>query len=119
MRIFKYGYTIIDCGSKGNIPLYIRLLNKFSIPYVVVYDKDHQKNKKVDAINTADATTKLILDEIDDELGVSIELVNDIEEELGYESGKSGKPFQALQRIKSDEFELSASFEEKIGKIYQ
>ena len=119
LRIFKYVYTIIDCGSKGNIPLYIRLLNKFSIPYVVVYDKDHQQNKKVDAINTADATTKLILDEIDDELGISIELVNDIEEELGYESGKSGKPFQALQRIKSDEFELSASFEEKIGKIYQ
>lgn len=121
LGIFKYSYTIIDCGSKQNIPLYIRLLNKFSIPYVAIYDKDHQEIKKSNpqAIGKADSATKAILDEIINGLGVAIELINDIEEELGYTSGKSGKPYQALQYIKSDEFKLSESFEEKIRKIYE
>ena len=119
LNIFKHGYTIIDCGSKQNIPLYIRLLNKFNIPYVVVYDKDHQANKAKQAIEAADSSTRLILNEIDSKLGISIEFINDIEQELGYESGKSGKPFQALQCIKSDKFQLPADFKEKIEKIYQ
>ena len=46
-------------------------------------------------------------------------LINDIEEELGYVSSKSGKPLKALQYIKSDTFQLSSSLEEKIKKIYQ
>lgn len=121
LGIFKYGYTIIDCGSKQNIPLYIRLLNKFSVPYIVVYDKDHQENKKSkpQAIEAANSATNAILNEVIGELGVAVELVNDIEEELGYESGKSGKPFQALQYIKSNDFQLSDGFAEKIRIIYR
>ncbi|SUT91255.1 ATP-dependent nuclease [Actinobacillus lignieresii] len=120
LGVFKYGYTIIDCGSKRNIPLYIKLLNKFSIPYVAIYDKDHQASKlsNPSAIGTADSDTKAILDEIIEELGIAVELVNDIEEELGYESGKSGKPFQALQHIKSSDFQLLEGFAEKIRRIY-
>ena len=121
LDVFKYSYTIIDCGSKQNIPLYIKLLNKFSIPYIAVYDKDHQENKKTNpqAIGAADSATKAILDEVVEGLGITVELVNDIEEELGYENGKSGKPFQALQHIKSDSFRLSDSFSEKIRIIYK
>ncbi|EEV24882.1 ATP-dependent OLD family endonuclease [Actinobacillus minor 202] len=121
LGVFKYSYTIIDCGSKQNIPLYIKLLNKFSIPYIAVYDKDHQEHKKTNsqAIGAADSATKAILDEVVEGLGITVELVNDIEEELGYESGKSGKPFQALQHIKSDSFQLSGSFSEKIRIIYK
>lgn len=120
LGVFKYSYTIIDCGSKQNIPLYIKLLNKFSIPYIAVYDKDHQENKKTNfqAIEAADSATRAILDEVVEGLGIPVELVNDIEEELGYESGKSGKPFQALQHIKSDSFRLSDRFSEKIRIIY-
>lgn len=121
LGVFKYSYTIIDCGSKQNIPLYIKLLNKFRIPYIAVYDKDHQENKKTNsqAIGAADSATKAILDEVVEGLGITVELVNDIEEELGYESGKSGKPFQALQHIKSDSFQLSDSFSKKIRIIYK
>ena len=42
LGVFRYEYTLIDCGSKDNIPLYVKLMNKFSIPYVAVYDRDHQ-----------------------------------------------------------------------------
>ncbi|WP_198344784.1 hypothetical protein [Neisseria chenwenguii] len=74
---------------------------------------------KPQAIEAANSATKAILDEVIEELGVAVELVNDIEEELGYESGKSGKPFQALQHIKSDDFQLSDSFANKIRAIYK
>ena len=119
LGVFKHSYTVIDCGSKQNIPLYIKLMNKFKIPYVSVYDKDHQENKSEQAIGAADSATKAILDEINNELGLSVELVNDIEQELGYNCGKSGKPFQALKHIKSSEFHISESFAEKIRVIYK
>jgi putative ATP-dependent endonuclease of OLD family len=32
--------TLIDCGSKHNLPLYIDILNAFRIPYCVVHDED-------------------------------------------------------------------------------
>lgn len=119
LGVFKHSYTVIDCGSKQNIPLYIKLMNKFKIPYVSVYDKDHQENQSEQAIGAADSATKAILDEINNELGLSVELVNDIEQELGYDCGKSGKPFQALKYIKSSEFHISESFAEKIRVIYK
>lgn len=119
LGVFKHSYTVIDCGSKQNIPLYIKLMNKFNIPYVAVYDKDHQENKSEQAIGAADSATKAILDEINNEIGLSVELVNDIEQELGYDCGKSGKPFQALKHIKSSEFDISESFAEKIRVIYK
>ena len=119
LGVFKHSYTVIDCGSKQNIPLYIKLMNKFKIPYVSVYDKDHQENKSEQAIGAADSATKAILDEINNELGLSVELVNDIEQELGYDCGKSGKQFQALKHIKSSEFHISESFAEKIRVIYK
>lgn len=119
LGVFKYSYTVIDCGSKQNIPLYIKLMNKFNIPYVAVYDKDHQENKSEQAIGAADSATKAILDEINNEIGLSVELVNDIEQELGYNCGKSSKPFQALKHIKSSKFHVSESFAEKIRIIYK
>lgn len=119
LSVFKYEYTIIDCGSKGNIPHYIKLLNKFKIPYVAVYDKDHQARKGDDARRTADKDTNSILSIVDSSLGKSVEFVNDIEEELGYESETSGKPFKALKYIKSDNFTISDSFSAKIRDIYQ
>lgn len=119
LGVFKHCYTIIDCGSKGNIPLYLKLLNKFKIKYIAVYDQDHQSKKSQDDKNVATKLTNKILSLIEGEFGQSIMLVNDIEEELGYKSGKSGKPFQALQYIKSNDFQLSDGFAEKIRIIYR
>lgn len=32
--------SVIDCGSKHNLPLYITIANAFELPYVVVHDED-------------------------------------------------------------------------------
>jgi putative ATP-dependent endonuclease of OLD family len=34
------GVSIIECGSKYNIILFMKVLNEFEIPYVVVHDVD-------------------------------------------------------------------------------
>jgi len=116
--VFKYEYTLIDCGSKDNIPLYVKLLNKFLIPYVAVYDQDHQAHKGADAIASADISTQKIEDEIDNDVGTSIVLINDIEEELGLPNGGSSKPFVALNHINAEGFAISESMTTKIRNIY-
>lgn len=118
LGVFKYEYTLIDCGSKNSIPLYIKLLNKFLIPYVAVYDQDHQANKGAGAIASADASTQRIEHEIEESLGTSVILINDIEEELGLPSGGSSKPYVALNHISSEEFNISEPLTAKIKDIY-
>ena len=118
LGVFKYEYTLIDCGSKDNIPLYVKLMNKFLIPYVAVYDRDHQEHKGEDARNSADASTQKIENEIDGDIGSSIVLINDIEEELGLPNGGSSKPYVALNHINTDNFTISESMREKIQSMY-
>jgi CRISPR-associated exonuclease Cas4 len=32
--------SVVDCGSKHNLPLYIELLNAFQLNYIVIHDED-------------------------------------------------------------------------------
>jgi predicted ATP-dependent endonuclease of OLD family len=36
----KEGLLILECGGKGNIPLFARICNACEIPYVIVHDRD-------------------------------------------------------------------------------
>ena len=105
-------------SSKDNIPLYVKLLNKFKIPYVAVYDRDHQQEKSADAIASANTSTQKIEGVIDPAVGKSVVLVNDIEEELGLPKGGSSKPYIALNHISSQEFTLSEGMQQKIRLVY-
>lgn len=118
LGIFKFEYTIIDCGSKTKIPYYINLLNKFKIPYIAVYDKDHQSNKLQPAKDIADRDTAKIKDIIDVNIGKNVIFINDIEEELGMAAGTSSKPFIALKEISQDEFVVPVVLENKIKEIF-
>jgi putative ATP-dependent endonuclease of the OLD family len=118
LEVFRYDYTLIDCGSKDNIPLYVKLLNKFMIPYVAVYDRDHQQYKGPDAIASANTSTQKIEEVINPVIGSSIVLNNDIEEELGLPQGGSSKPYVALNHVTSDAFSLSNEMKQKIRLVY-
>lgn len=118
LDIFRYDYTFVDCGSKNNIPLYIRLLNRFSISYVVVYDRDHQEAKTPDAIDSADISSQAIEQELDPALGSSIVLENDIEEEIGLPAGNRSKPYVALTHVSADSYQIPSQFETKVRLIY-
>ncbi len=119
LDIFKYEITLVDCGSKTAIPLYIKLLNHFSIPYIAVYDQDHQAGKKQQALEVANRDTALVEAEINSDLGKSVVFINDIEEELGLPDGSRSKPYVALSHTSDVGFTLPALLESKIREIYE
>jgi len=120
LKIFRHDYTIVDCGSKDSMPSYIQLLNRFRIPYVVVYDRDHQASKLADAITSADKSSERIESQIDNTLGQSIVLMNDIEEELGIiNTAKEAKPYVALAHVEAEGFALSDSLRDKVKSVYE
>jgi hypothetical protein len=118
LGVFRYDYTLVDCGSKDNIPLYAQLLNKFRIPYVAVFDKDHQAHKQQDAIDSADRSSALVEAAIDASIGWSVIFLNDIEEELGMTASAKNKPYAALVHIDASGFSVSPELEEKIRGMY-
>ncbi|MBK8945397.1 MAG: AAA family ATPase [Ignavibacteriae bacterium] len=116
---FKYDVTLIDCGGKDSIPAYIKLLNKFSLPYTVVYDIDNQPEKTKESKRNANEKNKLIENAIDNTFGNSVKFKNDIEDELGIkDKPKSDKPYKAIKYILSDSFKISKSLKKKIETIY-
>lgn len=120
LEVYRYDFTLIDCGSKDTIPQYINLLNKFRLKYVVVYDKDHQEWKNHDAINSADSSSRLIEDIIDSNFGESIIFINDIEEEIGIiERNKRNKPYLAIKHVDDDFFQISEALKTKVEKIFE
>ncbi len=44
----EIGVSVVECGGKGNLPFFVKVVEHFSIPYVVVQDED----KTSDPINT-------------------------------------------------------------------
>lgn len=120
INCFNYSYSIIDCASKDNIKLYVKLLNKFWLNYVCVYDKDHQLWKTQDGKNNANKSSKNIEDVIDASIWSSVVFENDIEEEIWIldEKGKN-KPYEALKKISETDFTITPQLLDKIKKIYQ
>lgn len=119
IKVFRYDYTIIDCGSKDNIKNYINLLNKFRISYVAVYDKDNQPGKNEQALNVANKSSVDIENIIDSSIGKSVIFENDIEDEIGLTKKiENGKAYIGLKKVSEDSFVLSSSFKEKIEEIF-
>jgi hypothetical protein len=42
----KEGVIVLECGGKGNIPLFARVCNACGVPYVVVHDRDAPKGQR-------------------------------------------------------------------------
>ena len=120
LGVFKFDYTLIDSGGKTLIPQYITLLNEFNMKYVAVYDRDHQAGKDQAKIDTADRDSKSIEDVINPEIGQSVILENDIEEEIGLTgNGGRNKPYVAINHVDDDNFQISDTLKSKIEKIFE
>jgi putative ATP-dependent endonuclease of OLD family len=108
--------SVIDCGSKYNLPLYITLLNAFRIHYLVVHDEDPvpavpnplpqdwNENRYHDQQRTF-ALNATIAELIRSDLGSVIVLSPNFENVAGVprrQGEKKGKPIAAL-----DHFEMT------------
>jgi CRISPR-associated exonuclease Cas4 len=118
LSVHRHDYTLIDAGSKTAIPIYIHLFNCFKLKYVVVYDKDNQITKARSQKEGANKFSAFIEEKIDRQIGSSVVFENDIEEELNMPPGGSSKPFQALQYVSCDSYEITSQLEDKVKEIF-
>ncbi|NJO00700.1 MAG: OLD family endonuclease [Bacteroidia bacterium] len=118
LGIFRYDYTLIDCGNKDNILTYLTLLNKFRLRYTVVYDRDHQPHKSARQIAHTNELSQKIEQYLIPELGRSIVLENDLEDELHIQANNR-KAFRALQEISHPDYKLPARLEDKVRLVYE
>lgn len=122
LKVFRYDYYILECGSKSILPQFIKLLNSFNLKYIAIYDKDNHKWRTPIEKLSSNQRNKQIQQIINYDLGSYLEFSNDIEEELHSRPlrrrNDRNKPFIALNHAMSGNFTLSKSLEEKIIKIY-
>ena len=123
LGIYKYNYSILECGSKSIIPQFIKLLNAFKIPYVAIYDKDNHYWRTELEIENSNDKNRSIQRAINFKFGDFIEFENDIEEELYNEKRErknyKNKPFYALKTVSEEDYIIPARLKEKIEKIYK
>lgn len=123
LGVYKYEYSIIECGSKSSIPQFIRLLNQYKIPYVAVYDRDEHLWRDEENKIKSRHDNRQLKQLINKNIGEVVEFRNDIEEELeGKDRGKKNyknKPFIAIKNISRDDYIVSDSLKKKILKIYK
>lgn len=122
LGIYKYDYSILECGSKSIIPQFIKLLNVFKLPYVAVYDKDNHFWRTELEIENSNIKNHFIQKSINYDFGNFIEFDNDIEEELYSEKRErknyKNKPFNALKTVSEENYVVPAQLEQKIRKIF-
>jgi predicted ATP-dependent endonuclease of OLD family len=108
--------SLVDCGGKGNITAFQRLLNAFGIPYRVVHDLD-SRNLMAFADNAR------ITAGLSPNVACCIYTIgpDNLESLLGYEVPKrSSKPFMAVQKIEElyNNGALPAPFIEAMNMVY-
>lgn len=107
MGCFNHDVSIIDCGSKHNLPMYIAIANAFNLKYVVVHDEDPlpptiPANWDADKIREKTRTFNLnreIAAQIDPALGNVSVITLDFEHAAGVSSNQVEKKGKALAAL--------------------
>jgi predicted ATPase len=95
----KEGILVLECGGKGNIPLFARICNACDIPYVVVHDRDAPKGAR--PVDSERIVNRQILDVAGRRR--TVVLVPDFEAVSGLKPrSRAGKPRKAYRRFSSD-----------------
>lgn len=123
LGIYKYDYSILECGSKSLIPQFIKLLNVFKIPYVAVYDRDNHLWRTPEEIENSNQKNRIIQNSVKKDIGSFLAFENDIEEEIYQENRErknyKNKPFYALKTVTNKDFIIPKKLEKKIRFIFK
>jgi CRISPR-associated exonuclease Cas4 len=125
LRVFDPDISIIDCGSKNNLLLYIAIANAFQIPYHVIHDEDPLPNPIPDdwnedkrkAMEKTFALNQDIKSSVHSPLGQVEMLSPDFERVSGVSKSqgeKKGKPLAALEHLKAVE---QSNFPERLRQV--
>jgi len=128
---FDHSVSIIDCGSKFNLTLYMEVLNAFGIPYLVIHDEDpvdpelgpggsrHDPEKLREAKRVFEENQR-IRQALDPSVGEVIMIQGEFEKLLGISRSKAeriGKPLAAVEKY-SEETTIPAELEKLVRKAY-
>jgi putative ATP-dependent endonuclease of OLD family len=130
---FDHRVSIIDCGSKFNLTLYMEVLNAFRIPYLVIHDEDqidpelkpggakYDPDKFREAKQTFEESQR-IKDTADYTIGAVRQIPGEFENLLGIsraQADKLGKPFAAVEKYAQEGIEISADVKELVRTVYE
>ncbi len=95
----KEGILVLECGGKGNMPLFARVCNACGIPYVVVHDRDAPRG--VRPVESERVVNRQIRDVAGSRR--TVVLTPDFETLAGLQaSGRGRKPQKAWQRFRGN-----------------
>jgi len=131
LGMFDSEVSIIDCGSKHNLPLYMKIANAFKIPYLVIHDEDPlpdpipndwDENKKREKRRTFELNSEIA--NLAKEQGAQVEILSpDFEGVSGVprsQGEKKGKALAALDYFDSLEIsQIPKQLQDLVRKIYQ
>lgn len=83
------GLSVVEVGGKGNLPIFIKVLEAFRIPYVAVYDEDSPGDKlNAEIVKAASDSGRLCV------------YKPTLERAIGFSPGRRGKVEEALAFVK-------------------
>ncbi len=114
--VYDYKISIIDCNSKYNLVLYMRVMNAFKLPYLVIHDEDpidlelRPGGAREDSQKLHDATrlfneNQNIRSRLDANIGAIEAISPEFETLLGISQNsvdKLGKPYAAVEKYDGD-----------------
>ena len=130
IEIYDSDVSIVDCGSKFNLPLYVAIAKAFKIPYVVIHDEDPLPDPvpedwnrgKVDSKKRTYDLNLEIAELVDGPLGVIEVLAPNLEQVGGISKNqgeKKGKAMAALDYFsEKKEHEIPKRLLEVVRTIY-
>ncbi|MBO0409599.1 AAA family ATPase [Enterococcus hulanensis] len=104
---------IVNCYGKANIPTFQKILNHFSVEYIVLHDTDFPQVKRNEKkiTNSMWTMNKKIFEESNkNENNLVIASVPDLEQCFFGKLQKGDKPYQALKKIQDTDFIKSNEF---------
>lgn len=133
LGIFDHSVSLIDCGGKFNLPLYMKVLNAYRIPYIAIYDEDpipeelkpggsqhdvgkyneakhaFQENEAIEAdCDREFAATYMVPGKLDDALGLSKSRAE-----------KVGKPYAAVEHFCDEHNAIPVALDNLVRQIYE
>jgi CRISPR-associated exonuclease Cas4 len=95
----KEGILVLECGGKGNMPLFARIANACSVPYVVVHDRDAPRGSR--PVESERVVNRLIREVAGSRR--TVVLTPDFETVSGLRASTRGrKPQKAWQRFRGN-----------------
>ena len=133
MGCFDHRVSIIDCGSKFNLTLFIEILNAFEIPYLVIHDEDpidpelepdrskHDPDKLKEA-RRAFKENERIRNAYDPQIGMAKQIPGKFETLLEISRSqveKLGKPLAAVGKYSDESVNIPKEVDELVREVYR